>query len=180
MRANKPEGGSIAPKTAEQAAAVLTLDLVGLAEAAELAGIGRAAFSLRRSRHVNFPKPVADLRCGPVWFRWQIETYLAEVVFAHPSKGTPLDPARLAREHLKPALAKAGIVKPFRPFHDLRHTALTHEAAAGNPLSYIQMKAGHSQTSITERYIHAAQIQFAGAAARAEERMFSSTAGTSV
>jgi hypothetical protein len=78
MRANKPEGGSIAPKTAEQAAAVLTLDLVGLAEAAELAGIGRAAFSLRRSRHVNFPKPVADLRCGPVWFRWQIETYLAE------------------------------------------------------------------------------------------------------
>jgi len=35
------------------------------------------------------------------------------------------------------------------------------------------MKAGHSQTSITERYIHAAQMQFAGAAARAEERMFS-------
>ena len=72
-------------------------------------------------------------------------------------------------------MKKAGITKPFRPFHDLRHTALTHEAAAGNPLSYIQMKAGHSQTSITERYIHAAQIQFAGAAARAEERMFSST-----
>jgi hypothetical protein len=37
------------------------------------------------------------------------------------------------------------------------------------------MKAGHSQTSITERYIHAAQVQFADAAARAEERMFSST-----
>jgi hypothetical protein len=30
-----------------------------------------------------------------------------------------------------PALKKAGIVKPFRPWHDLRHTALTHEAAAG-------------------------------------------------
>jgi integrase len=87
-------------------------------------------------------------------------------------KGTPLDPARLAREHLKPALAKAGITKPFRPFHDLRHTALTHEAAAGNPLTYIQMKAGHSQIAITERYIHAAQVQFEGAAARAEERMF--------
>ena len=45
--------------------------------------------------------------------------------------------------------------------------------AAGNPLSYIQMKAGHSQAAITERYIHAAQVQFAGAAERAEERMFS-------
>jgi len=95
-----------------------------------------------------------------------------ELVLAHPQTGTPLDPSRLAREHLRPALKTAGITKPFRPFHDLRHTALTHEAAAGNPLSYIQMKAGHSQTSITERYIHAAQVQFAGAAAKAEERMF--------
>jgi len=73
---------------------------------------------------------------------------------------------------MKPALKAAGISKPFRPFHDLRHTALTHEAAAGNPLTYIQMKAGHSQAAITERYIHAAQVQFAGAAERAEERMF--------
>jgi hypothetical protein len=78
MRATKPERGSITPQTAEQATAVLTLDLVGLAEAAELAGIGRAAFSLRRSRHRNFPVPVAELRCGPVWFRWQIQSYLAE------------------------------------------------------------------------------------------------------
>jgi len=86
---------------------------------------------------------------------WQASAYNGDndLVFAHPQKGTPLDPARLAREHLKPALKKAGIVKPFRPFHDLRHTALTHEAAAGNPLSYIQMKAGHSQAAVTERYI---------------------------
>jgi len=39
----------------------------------------------------------------------------------------------------------------------LRHTALTHEAAAGNPMAYVQLKAGHSQSAITERYIHAAQ-----------------------
>src|SRR4051794_25048878 len=78
MRANKPERRSVTPKTAEEVAAVLALDLVGLAEAAELAGIGRAAFSLRRGRHANFPAPVAELRCGPVWFRWQIQTYLAE------------------------------------------------------------------------------------------------------
>ena len=108
---------------------------------------------------------------------WQATPYKNDddLVFPHPQKGTPLDPSRLAREHLKPALNAAGITKPFRPFHDLRHTALTHDAAAGNPLSYIQMKAGHSQTSITEKYIHAAQIQFKGAAARGEERMFSHT-----
>jgi integrase len=106
---------------------------------------------------------------------WKRSAYNGDddLVFAHPSRGTPLDPARLSREYMKPALKAAGITKPFRPFHDLRHTALTHEAAAGNPLTYIQMKAGHSQAAITERYIHAAQIQFAGAAERAEERMFS-------
>jgi integrase len=96
-----------------------------------------------------------------------------ELVFCHPQKGTPLDPARLARQYLRPALACAGITKPFRPFHDLRHTALTHEAAAGNPMAYVQLKAGHSQSAITERYIHAAQVTFPGAAALGEDRVFS-------
>src|SRR6266576_1431334 len=67
----------ITPKTAEQLSAI-AVDLVGLAEAAELAGIGRSALSLRRKRHNNFPQPVAELCCGPIWFRWQIEAYLAE------------------------------------------------------------------------------------------------------
>jgi integrase len=95
-----------------------------------------------------------------------------ELVFCHPEKGTPLDPSRLVREHLRPALRCAGITKPFRPFHDLRHTALTHEAAAGNPMAYVQLKAGHSQSAITERYIHAAQVLFPGASARGESRIF--------
>jgi integrase len=95
-----------------------------------------------------------------------------ELVFCHPAKGTPLDPSKLARVYLKPALRRAGITKPFRPFHDLRHTALTHEAAAGNPMAYVQLKAGHSQSQITERYIHAAQVFFPGAAARGEARLF--------
>jgi integrase len=76
------------------------------------------------------------------------------------------------RIYMRPAIKRAGVTKPFRPFHDLRHTALTHEAAAGNPMSYIQLKAGHSQSAITERYIHAAQVPFPGAAVRGEERMF--------
>jgi len=34
-------------------------------------------------------------------------------------------------------------------------------------MAYVQLKAGHSQSQITERYIHAAQVLFAGAAERA-------------
>jgi integrase len=67
---------------------------------------------------------------------------------------------------------RAKITKPFRTWHDLRHTALTHQAAAGNPAIYVQLKAGHSQGSITERYLHAAQVLFPGAAAKSDERMF--------
>ena len=100
-----------------------------------------------------------------------------ERVFCHPELGTPLDPSKLTRAYLQPALERAGITKPFRAFHDLRHTALTHEAAAGNPLVYVQMKAGHSQSQITERYIHAAQVLFPGAAAKGEARMFALTDG---
>jgi integrase len=77
----------------------------------------------------------------------------------------------MARRYLKPALRAAGITKPFRAFHDLRHTSLTHDAAAGNPHTYIQHKAGHSQGSITERYIHAAQTSFTGAPGQLEARL---------
>ena len=94
------------------------------------------------------------------------------LVFCHPALGTPLDPSKLSRDYLRPALKRAKITKPFRPWHDLRHTALTHEAAAGNPAVYVQLKAGHSQASITERYIHAAQVLFPGAAEKGEARIF--------
>jgi len=79
-----------------------------------------------------------------------------ERVFCHPLLGTPADPSKLSKSFLKPALAQARITKPFRPFHDLRHTAITHEAAAGNPTAYVQLRAGHSSSATTERYIHAA------------------------
>jgi integrase len=106
--------------------------------------------------------------------QWQETPYKGDtdLVFSHPDLGTPLDPSKLSRQYMRPALAKAGIAKPFRVWHDLRHTALTHEAAAGNPAVYVQWKAGHSQGSITERYLHAAQVLFPGAAARGEARLF--------
>ncbi len=106
--------------------------------------------------------------------RWRRTAYRADddLVFGHPTKGTPVDTSKLARGYLKPALKRAGIEKPFRPFHDLRHTSLTHAAAAGNPQIYVQARAGHSQGSITERYMHAAQVLFPGAAEKSEARMF--------
>jgi integrase len=106
--------------------------------------------------------------------QWQDTAYKADtdLVFCHAELGTPLDPSKLSRAFLRPAIKKAGITKPFRVFHDLRHTAITHDAAAGNPQAYVQMKAGHSQGAITERYIHAAAVMFPGAADKTEERLF--------
>lgn len=106
--------------------------------------------------------------------QWRRTAYRGDddPVFGHPTKGTPIDTSKLSRRYLKPALKRAGIEKPFRPFHDLRHTSLTHAAAAGNPQIYVQARAGHSQGSITERYMHAAQVLFPGAAERSETRMF--------
>jgi integrase len=105
---------------------------------------------------------------------WQASRYRSDesFVFSHPQRGTPVDPTKLSRDYMRPAIEAAGITKPFRPWHDLRHTALTHEAAAGNPHAYVQAKAGHSQSTITDRYIHAAQVLFPGAAEKAEARMF--------
>jgi integrase len=106
--------------------------------------------------------------------QWQDTAYKADtdLVFCHLELGSPLDPSKLSRVFLRPAIAKAGIVKPFRAFHDLRHTSITHDAAAGNPQAYVQMKAGHSQGAITERYIHAAAVMFPGAADKTEARLF--------
>jgi hypothetical protein len=100
--------------------------------------------------------------------QWRRTSYRDDddLVFGHPTKGTPLEAGKLANHYLRPALARAGIETPFRPFHDLRHTSLTHAAAAGNPQIYVQARAGHSQGWITERYMHAAQVLFPGAAAK--------------
>jgi integrase len=73
---------------------------------------------------------------------------------------------------MRKAIKKAGIERPFPTWHGLRHTALTHDAAAGNPAVYVQARAGHAQATMTERYVHAAQVALPGAADRSEERLF--------
>ena len=43
--------------------------LVGLSEIAEMAGVSKQAVTNWRSRHPDFPHPIAELRSGPVWGR---------------------------------------------------------------------------------------------------------------
>jgi integrase len=86
----------------------------------------------------------------------------------------PFDPTKVSG-YMRKAIAKAGIGRPIRRWHGLRHTALTHDAAAGNPV-YVQARAGHAQATMTERYVHAAQVAFPGAAERSEERLVSGLA----
>ena len=94
------------------------------------------------------------------------------IVFSHPALGTPLDPSKLTT-YARKALERAGVGEGFRPWHGLRHTALTETAAAGVPSMFVQAKAGHAQGSTTERYLHASRTSFPGAAELAEARLFS-------
>jgi hypothetical protein len=42
-------------------------ELVGAYEAAEILKIGSPNFAHLRRRAKDFPEPVAELRCGPIW-----------------------------------------------------------------------------------------------------------------
>jgi len=93
------------------------------------------------------------------------------IVFCHPALGTPLDPSKLTT-YARKALDRAGVGEGFRPWHGLRHTALTETAASGVPAMFVQAKAGHAQGSTTERYLHAQRTSFPDAAELAEARLF--------
>jgi hypothetical protein len=73
------------------------------------------------------------------------------LVFCHPALGTPLDPTKLTRNYMRPALRAAKITKSFRAWHGLRHTALTTSgrepagvrADARGPLERLDHRALH-------------------------------------
>jgi hypothetical protein len=56
----------------------------------------------------------------------------------------------------RPALAAAGITGRVRAFHDLRHTAITHDAASGASAITVMAKAGHRNMETTRAYLHLA------------------------
>lgn len=52
------------------------MEFVGTTEIAELASTSRSAVSNWVSRDPSFPKPVADLACGQIWNKQDIERWL--------------------------------------------------------------------------------------------------------
>src|SRR5437773_8729451 len=52
------------------------LDLIGISEIAELAGVSPAAVANWRVRNPDFPKPVAVLRSGPIYRGAEIKAWL--------------------------------------------------------------------------------------------------------
>ena len=93
-----------------------------------------------------------------------------ELVVCHPEKGTTFD-AKAFSEALAAALVAAGVAGRVRAFHDLRHTAITNDAASGsNPIA-VMTKAGHSDMKTTKKYLHLAGVVFRDEAERLEQRL---------
>lgn len=93
-----------------------------------------------------------------------------EFVFCHSHRGTRYS-EKLFAEQFRAALTAAGITDYVRPFHDLRHTAITNEAAAGSSPIALMTKAGHSDMKTTRIYLHLAGTVFRDEAAALERRL---------
>jgi integrase len=114
---------------------------------------------------------------------WRLETAYQgddEYVFADPASGRRMNPDRWWVRHWKAALAEAGIEGYVRPFHDSRHSALTHMAAGGSSPVAIMATAGHASMATTRRYLHLAGVVFADDAAALERRLLGATEPESV
>jgi integrase len=90
-----------------------------------------------------------------------------ELVFCHPKRGTVYS-KEIWRPHFAAALKAAGIDGRVRPFHDLRHTAITLDAASGASEIAVMTKAGHSSFATTRTYLHLAGTVFRDEAERME------------
>jgi integrase len=90
-----------------------------------------------------------------------------ELVFCHPKRGTPYS-KEIWTPLFAAALKAAGIKDHVRPFHDLRHTAITLDAASGASEIAVMTKAGHSSFATTRTYLHLAGTVFREEAERME------------
>lgn len=93
-----------------------------------------------------------------------------ERVFCHAERGSTIGHEWFA-EQFRAALKEAGISDYIRPFHDLRHTAITNDAAAGSSPIAVMSKAGHRSMATTQTYLHLAGVVFADEANALERRM---------
>jgi integrase len=119
-------------------------------------------------RSIALPPTFAE----ELWQHRRRSTYQGEEerVFHHPKTGGPFPPDAF-RDALNDALARAGIEDYVRPFHDLRHTAITNDAAAGSSAIAVMTKAGHASMATTKRYLHLAGAVFRDEAEALERRL---------
>lgn len=116
---------------------------------------------------------IPPMLCEELWQHRRRSVYDSDGdrVFAHPETGGALR-ADAFRDAFHEALRAAGIDGYVRPFHDLRHTAITNDAAAGSSPIAVMAKAGHRSMATTKTYLHLAGVVFRDEAARLEQRFF--------
>lgn len=90
-----------------------------------------------------------------------------ERVFCHPERGSVYRAEKFV-DALALALKTAGVEGRVRAFHDLRHTAITNDAAAGANPTALMTKAGHSDMKTTKLYLHLAGVVLHDEAERLE------------
>ena len=93
-----------------------------------------------------------------------------ERIFCHPERGTTYRGNKF-RNALEQAMSAAEVEGTVRPFHDLRHSAITHDAASGSSAISVMTKAGHRNMATTRTYLHLAGTVFRDEAERLEARL---------
>jgi len=99
----------------------------------------------------------------------------ADYVFAHPETGARLGVDWYA-ERLNEGARRGRIEGRVRPFHDARHTALTHLALTPEASELVLMApAGHRSFATARQYLHLAGRAFPHAAAALEDQLLAGT-----
>ncbi len=111
----------------------------------------RGEYGTPKSKRSTRSVPLADMLGGELDQHHQHSAYGADadLVFAHPHTGKPIDRSRLLKRY-KAALKAAG-VREVR-FHDLRHTFGTRMAGAGVAMRTLQEWMGHRDFKTTLIY----------------------------
>jgi integrase len=115
------------------------------------------ATDLRSRARSSIPAQLAE----ELWQQRRRSAYQGdgELVFCHPERGT-IYRAETFKDVLTAALKAAGVDAQVRALHDMRHTAITNDAASGSSAIAVMTKAGHSDMRTTKTYLHLAGAVF--------------------